>query len=231
MSSFPKNLFLKIFLICLWVPSAHSSQGELNLKTLVSKQKKIKTLSIDLYGSTAKIRKVKDLDAATMVYTQPSDKSCEVVIQDAEGIFGFSIERSFLEKVHSTMKCRTELVISVPADLKIKAEVVNGSIEIEGVDGDHEISAIRSRLSLAQMSGASKVDSLSSDIEMMALTGQIKFEDISSRLELTKHRESVFVETNGVGIRERVHSPIGISKTNALLILTVDGIATKLYVE
>jgi hypothetical protein len=231
MSLFAKNLFSYFCFVLLAGSVSQASQSELNLKTYLSRQKKIKTLSIDLYGGSAKIRKVKDLEAATMVYVQPADKSCEVVIQDAEGIFGFSIERSFMEKVRSAMKCRTELVISVPSDLKIKAEVVNGSVEIEGVDGDHEISAIRSRLSLAQMSGVSKVDSLSSDVEMKAITGEMKFEDISSRLELTKHRDSVFIETNGVGIRERVHSPIGISKTNALLILTVDGIATKLYVE
>jgi DUF4097 and DUF4098 domain-containing protein YvlB len=77
------------------------------------------------------------------------------------------------------------VAVTVPARSTVKLTTSNGDLELEGIDGDHDLNSASGDIVIRTVQGDLNIDTASGDIVGLALEGTLRFSSASGEISLT----------------------------------------------
>ncbi|RPI86286.1 MAG: hypothetical protein EHM41_09030 [Chloroflexi bacterium] len=95
--------------------------------------------------------------------------------------------------------CRVDYQIQAPRECSIDLSVVSSTVEIEGMDGSHEVKTVSGDVNLKEVAGKLQVNTVSGDIRGSTLSGDSYLKTVSGDVNFTQCKYSEITSSSVSG--------------------------------
>ena len=133
-------------------------------------------------------------------------------------IFGFTIPAHWRGP-------RIDMVVEVPRNCRVQAELRTGSVRIEGINADVRIDARTGRVRVAEIEGELEIEARTGSVEVHAVRGGVRVETRTGRIEVADVTGDTRLSTRTGRVQARDVSGVlrCRTRTGAIRVLDCDG--------